>query len=88
MKLITPILTFLKENGKYLLFSLLMLRPIVLGATISSALIVLCFLAFFGFESFLKQKQQPNISGQLSEDIEKLKGKVSQLTLGSLYAKK
>ena len=85
---ITPTLTFLKENGKYLLFSLLMLRSIVLGLSIPTACVAGCFLAFFAFESFLKQKQQPNINAQVVEDIAKLQGKVSQLTLGSIYSKK
>lgn len=64
-----------------------MLRPIVLGATMASGLIALCFLAFFAFESFLKQKQEPTANGALIEEVEKLKGRVGQLTLGSLYTK-
>lgn len=84
---ITAATNFLKIPANPALASIFVIKLVVKGTNLPESLIVLGFLALFGFRDYLANKNAPDVNKQVLEELAKVKDRVSSLTMQGVYKK-
>ena len=87
MKYFTPLVNLLKSQWTGTLFSFYVIKLIIFGSNLSDSLIIIGFLALLAFKEHLKATKAIDPSIAIIDDLQRVKDKVSMLTLGGTYKK-